>query len=159
MACWITLKDFSSDYAPAIQAVAAVFGLFSLVLVVWQIRKGNAWNRTAAAFNFLDVDRFTALEKSVIAEFGKIGIQFPKELTPEEAKRILENRDAYHAMKPFIYFFERLCVAVTATYADENVVYNTYGRLIPGYYKNLKAYIAVARGEDEREAYECFEKV
>ena len=155
----MTLQEFSIDYAPTIQAVAAVLALLSLVQVWWQIRKGNAWNQTAAAFGLLDVDRFDTLENTLIEKCDKIGIKFPKELTLEEATAIRKNYDAYHAMKPFIYFHERLCVAVTAEYADENVVYNTYGRLIRGYHKCLKAYIAAARTEDVPEAYQDFEKV
>ncbi|HMC24606.1 MAG TPA: DUF4760 domain-containing protein [Candidatus Udaeobacter sp.] len=155
----MTLEEFSTNYAPTIQAVAALLALGSLLQVWWQIRKANAWNCTAAAFGLLDVDRFDALEKAVIDECDKIGIKFPKELTAGEAKLIRENHDAYHTMKPFIYFHERLCVAVTAGYADENVVYDTYGTLIRGYYKVLKAYIAAARAEDVPEAYQDFEEV
>jgi len=70
--CWlafpITLKEFSTDYAPIIQAVAALLALGSLLQVWWQIRKGNAWNRIAAAFGLLDVDRFDELEKAVIQQ-------------------------------------------------------------------------------------------
>ena len=155
----MTFQEFSTDYAPTIQAVAAVLALLSLVQVWWQIRKGNAWNRTAAAFGLLDVDRFDTLEKRVIDKCDEIGIKFPKELTLEEATIVRKNYDAYHAMKPFIYFLERLCVAVTAKYADEDVVYDTYGGLIRGYYKVLKAYVAAARTEDASEAYQDFEKV
>jgi hypothetical protein len=155
----MTFQAFSTEYAPTIQAVAALLALGSLVQVWWQIRKGNAWNRTAAAFGLLDVDRFDTLEKSVIEKCGKIGIEFPKELTLDEATAIRKNYDAYHAMKPFVYFLERLCVAVTAGYADENVVYDTYGSLILGYYKILKTYLVAARAEDGPEAYQDFEKV
>lgn len=156
----MTLREFSSDYAPTIQAVAAVAALLSLVQVWWQIRKGNAWNRTAAAFALLDVDRFDALERAVIDECEKIQIEFPKELTSGEAKAIREKHEAYHAMKPFVIFIERLCVAVTASYADEGVVYSTYGALIRGYYKILKAYIVVCRADGgAEEAYRDFEEV
>jgi hypothetical protein len=155
----MTFQEFSTGVAPTIQAAAAVLALLSLVQVWWQIRKGNAWNRTAAAFGLLDVDRFDRLEKTVIEKCDKIGIEFPKELTLDEATAIRKNYDAYHAMKPFVYFLERLCVAVTAGYADEDVVYATYGRLIRGYYKILKAYVAAARTEDVPEAYQDFEKV
>ncbi len=155
----MTFEEFSSDYAPTIQAIAALLALFSLLQVWWQIRKGNAWNRTAAAFGLLDVDRFDALEKAVIAECEKMGIKFPKDLTLEEVRVIREKHDAYHAMKAFIIFIERLCVAVTAGYADEGVVYSTYGALIRGYYKALKAYIAVARADGAPEAYGDFEAI
>jgi Domain of unknown function (DUF4760) len=156
----MTFQEFSTDYAPTIQTAAAILALGSLVQVWWQIRKGNAWNRTAAAFGLLDLDRFDALERAVINECEKIKIAFPKELTPDEAKAIREQHEAYHAMKPFIIFIERLCVAVTAGYADEGVVYSTYGALIRGYHKFLKAYIAVCRTEGGvEEAYRDFEEV
>jgi hypothetical protein len=155
----MTFKEFSSDYSPTLQAIAAFLALLSLVQVWWQIRKGNAWNRTAAAFGLLDVDRFDALEKTVIAECEKIGIEFPKELTPDDAKVIREKHDAYHAIKAFIIFIECLGVSVTAGYADEGVIYSTYGAVVQGYYKVLKGYIVEVRADEGPQAYEDFEKV
>jgi len=156
----MTIKDFSTDYSPTIQAVAAVLALASLLQVWWQIRKTNSWNRISAAFGLMDLDQFDALEKDVIAGCAKIGIRIPKELTAEEAKLIRENNEAYHAMKPFIIFIERLCVAVRSGYADERVAYHTYGAIVRGYYTVLKAYIAAARVDGNApEAYRDFEKV
>jgi len=156
----MTLKDFSIDIAPTVQAITSVLGLLSLVLLWWQIRKTNDWNRVSATFGLMDLDRFESLEQTAIKRCEAINIKIPSELTEDEAKKIRSDHTAYHAVKPFIMFIDRICVSVHTGFSDREVVTFTYGPLIRGYYAVFRTYIAAARTDGNApEAFRDFEQL
>jgi hypothetical protein len=156
----MTIKDFSIEIAPPIQAITSILGLFSLILLWWQIRKTNDWNRASATFGLMDLDRFDTLEQTAIRGCEAIGIKIPIELTEDDAKKLRSNHAAYHAVKPFIMFIERICVSVHTGFTDRDVVSFTYGPIIRGYYGVFRAYIAEARADgDAPEAFRDFEQL
>jgi hypothetical protein len=151
------MHDFSIDYAPTIQAVAAVLGLVSLVLVWYQIRKTNDWNRNSAAFEIMDLERFYTLEEQATKFCKAIEVPFPSLLNIENASKVRNNYDAYHAVKNLVIFLDRICVAYQAGYVDKEVLAFTYGPIIAGYYSFLFNYISIARQEmGAPEAYHDF---
>jgi hypothetical protein len=153
----MTLHDFSIDYAPAIQAVAAVLGLVSLVLVWYQIRKTNDWNRNSAAFAIMELERFYTLEEQATKFCKVIEVPFPAPLNIENASKVRSNYDAYHAVKNLVIFLDRICVAYQAGYVDKEVLAFTYGPIIIGYYGVLSNYIFIVRQEmGAPEAYRDF---
>jgi hypothetical protein len=155
----MTVKEFSTDIAPAVQAITSVLGLLSLVLVWWQIRKTNAWNRVSATFALMELERFESLEKAAIEACRKIKIKIPSELTNAHAKKIRSDAAAYHAVKPFIMFIDKICVSVQAGFSDKDLVSFTYGPIIRGYYTVFRMYIAAARADgDAPEAFRDFEQ-
>jgi hypothetical protein len=156
----MTIKDFSIDIAPTIQAVTSILGLLSLVLVWWQIRKTNDWNRVSATFGLMDLDRFESLEQTAIKGCEAIGIKIPSELTEDDAKKLRKDHAAYHAVKPFIMFIDRICVSVHTGFSDRDVVSFTYGPIIRGYYAVFRRYIAEARADsDAPEVFRDFEQL
>jgi hypothetical protein len=153
----MTIAEFSRDWAPTIAAIAACLGLVSIVLVWYQIRRTNNWNRVSAAFSLMDLDRFYLLEEQATKDCKALGIPFPHELSPEQATAVRSNYNAYHSVKNLATFLERICVAYQAGYADKDVVSSTYGPLLVGYCGLLEHYIAAARKDTSSpEAYSDF---
>ncbi len=155
----MTLHDFSIDYAPTIQAVAAILALVSLALLWFQIKKTNDWNRIAAAFGIMELERFYQLEEQATRSCKAIGVPFPAFLSLENAAKVRNTYDAYHSVKNLVIFLDRICVAYQAGYVDKDVLAFTYGSIISGYHKLLLNYIAVARDEmSAPEAYRDFKR-
>jgi hypothetical protein len=155
----MTLSQFNVDYAPTVQAVAAVLGLVSLMLLWWQIKKTNDWNRVSAAFQIMEMDKFYLLEEQATKACKAIEVPFPAVLTMDAARKIRSSYDAYHSVKNLAIFLERICVAYQAGYVDKHVIVFTYGALLSGYHSVLESYIAVTREENNApEVYRDFKR-
>jgi hypothetical protein len=155
----MTVHEFSSEWAPAIQAIAAVLGLISLVLVWWQIRKTNDWNRVSAAFQIMEMEKFFTLEDAATKACKAIEVPFPAELSLADAQKIRSDFSAYHAIKNLATFLERVSVAYQSGYVDRQVLAFTYGALLVGYHRVLQNYIVVTRVEnDAPEVYRDFKR-
>src|SRR6516165_2613471 len=106
----MTMHDFSTDYAPAIQAVAALLALVSLVLLWWQIKKTNDWSRLSAAFQMMELDKFYRLEEQATKDCKAIGVAFPAAFTMADALNVRNNYNSYHSVKNLAMFLDRLSV-------------------------------------------------
>ena len=107
----------------------------------------------------MELERFDSLQKVAIEGCKAIGMEIPSELTEDDAKKIRSHPAAYHAVKPFIMFIDRICVSVQAGFSDKDVVSFTYGPIIRGYYNVFRTYIAAARADgDAPEAFRDFEQ-
>ena len=156
----MTLNDFSIQVAPTIQAITSAFGLLSLAMLWWQVRKTNDWNRVGATFQIMETEKFSELEKRAIDACSAIQIPFPKNLDREESVKVRSDQTAYHSIKSLMMFLDRICVAYQAGYIDRDIIFCTYGPIIVGYYRHLSTYIGVVRDEmSAPEAYRDFTQV
>jgi hypothetical protein len=153
----MTLHDFSVDVAPAIQAGALVIGLGSLLLLWWQIRKANDWNRVSASFQVMELAEFVRLEERVIRQCKGLGVAFPNKLSRADATAVRNKFKSYHAMKAFVTFLERICIAYQTGYVDPDIISCSYGPLIVGFHSHLEEYFKVTREEmDAPDLYRDF---
>lgn len=155
----MSIKEFSTDWAPAISAIAAMLSLLSLLLLWYQIRGTNVWNKVAAAFGLMDLDRFYLLEEQATKDCKAISVPFPAPLSLDQARQVRNNYNAYHAVKNLAIFLDRIAVAYQSGYADKEVVAATFGPILVGYKRVLESYIQLARTElKSPEAYRDFSR-
>lgn len=133
----MTLHEFSEDIVPIIQLGFAAFGLVSLLLVWWQIRQTNRWNKLQFRQTFLSQHHYE-LEAQVIRAAKEAGVDLKARrapLTNDEIAKIWSNDKAYDAVTSLLNDLEVICTAVNVGAADSDVAYELHSdRIVRGFH-------------------------
>ena len=148
----MTLEIFSRDIVPIIQLLASFAGVGGLILLWYQIKLTNAWNKANSQHQMLsnlpskedEAFVWKLLEPLTKDESGSI--------TEEAAQAIYSSIDNWVRVKAFLNSFEQLCAAINAGTIDENYAYSVHSARITDVYfrfKNYISYIRVVSNDDE----------
>ena len=119
----MTLTDFTRDYVPILQLIVLTFGLISLALLWWQIRRTTKWNKLQAHHDFFRDKPSANAEKQMLEVLDRLQIDRYVPLTAEQAEQLFDDTDASFAVKCWLNEFEDLCAAINAGTVDRDYAY------------------------------------
>ncbi len=142
----MTIKEFSTEVAPTIQMTTAILGLFSLLLIFWQIRQAAKWNRLSSSHNFLDIELVTKLQQSLLAVFTDLKID-PRtvRLSKTESELIWKSESTTIPVKNLLNYFENICAAINVGSVDEENAYAVHSSSIPATFMKFEGIIDIMR--------------
>jgi len=115
------------------QLILGMFGLASLLLLWWQVRQTNLWNKLNSPQNFAAAASVET-ERRVDSSLKRLGIDpgnLNRSITQDELRRIKEDDEAYFAIKAYLNEFENLGAAISIGAADLDLAYAVHStRLI-----------------------------
>lgn len=149
--------------AEQINAVAAVVSTITLLLVAYQVRQVNVWNRRQSSFNFIDTDKGRLLERDLDEALRALGIDLMirrnQPLTDDEIERIRKSGTAATAVNHFTNDLQNLCAALRHKLVDEAVFNAIHAGRIRWWYRLLAPYVVAMRLElDDPRLWEDFQR-
>lgn len=126
----MAFDEFIINYASIIQTLFSGLGLLTVILLWFQIKQTNKWNRLKAEqtfYSYYSRELTTNLSK----ELEKLGIHMRLRITPlttEEINTVFEDKEgnAYYALIDFLNDMEVTAMSILAGKVDEVVAYETH---------------------------------
>ncbi|WP_433766750.1 DUF4760 domain-containing protein [Pseudomonas putida] len=135
--------------APIVQAATSIAGVVGLLLVWYQVRITNAWNRATTQHALLSNLPSFELEERV----WKILEPLPKDdhwrLKSDACSILYKNITDWVAVKTYLNKHEQLCAAVCANAVNERYAYDVHGAKIVDTFLTFEKYIEYARSQAE----------
>ncbi len=133
------------------ETIAAVVGVVSILLLIWQIRIGvraiqleHQRERQHETLNFMLEIR--PLWHEALAEVEE---QWgTADLTAEDVREITSNDNYKKGMKKLLGHIEHLCTAVNMGVLDKDILFRTSGSHLIRIYKRFQGYIDVAQRQN-----------
>ena len=126
----MSLEDLAKIYAPIVQAIFSAFGLVTIILLWYQIKQTNKWNKLKTEQTFYS-GYSRQLTKTLYRKLESLGIQTRLRTNPlseNEVDLIFNDKkgDAYYALTDFLNDLEVTCMSINAGKVDEEVAYETH---------------------------------
>lgn len=143
----MTLAIFSRDIVP-------IVGLFSILLVVWQLRRTNKWNQYNFTYGILASGQIYELENKVIEEFKKkqIDIVTLNEIDDGVLGVIKLDQNLNNAICEYLNFLESFCIGIKHGAVEKNVAFDAVSEKVVRQWVRYKIYIDWFR-EDGADLY------
>jgi hypothetical protein len=159
----MSLQEFTRDVVPLLQLIVSALGLASLVLLWWQLRQTNLWNKLNSPQNFVNPVASIDLERKLYDSLKTLSIDIVnlyRSITQEELNKIIENDDAYFATKAYLNDLENLGVAISIGAADPDLTYAVHSARLIRAYEMFMPFIKVLRDRQSNpEIYIEIEKI
>ncbi|GFZ92845.1 hypothetical protein GCM10011531_25870 [Aquaticitalea lipolytica] len=142
----LAMIEFNDKYLPLLNFIISLTGLVSLVLLIIQYKKDNAWKRLQSTYNFIGIGEELELQERLYSVYHKLNIYpFPevcKPFTKKEVKLIRNDLEATLVTNMFLNHLQNLCTAYEFELVDEKVFYSIHSNRICWWYTILEPYIA-----------------
>lgn len=147
-----------------IDVIATTVSTLTLLLVAYQVRQVNVWNRRQSSFNFIDTDRGRLLERDLDDALRQLGIDLMvrrnSPLTVDEIGLIRKSGRAATAVNHFTNDLQNLCAALRYKLVDDEVFRAIHAGRIKWWYRLLAPYVVAMRSElDDPRLWEDFQRV
>lgn len=159
------ITDWIQAVAAGVTAVASLLLLLTLLFTSKQIalakeelRLGTTWNRLNATFSFFSTDTFEKAERTAIDALEAAGILVlhrESALASEEVEKILNNVNAWAAVKQWLSTLEDYAVAVRCGALDEPASFAMMRHQVPYSYRLFAPLVARRRQESGDMALYC----
>lgn len=141
----MSLTAFTRDIVPILQLVISIIGVGGLVLVWYQIRLSNMWNRASQQHQMLQNLPPEEHEKRVWKIFEAQEKDKNGYITAGAAELIYDDVDSWVCVKTFLNKFEHLCASISAGFIDDEYAYSVHSARVCDVYFKFSNYIRYAR--------------
>lgn len=130
----MSLTEFTRDVVPILQLILMLLGLFSVILLWWQIRQNALWNKLHTHHEFSKDTTSPDRERVLNQAMRKFGMHADEDLSKEIVDRIFDDEETLLAVKNFLNDYEGFCAAVNVGIIDDAYAYGVDA------YRTIRAY-------------------
>lgn len=159
----ITLQDFARDYVPVFQLLIGTLGLFSLILIWWQIRQTRLWNKLNVTKEFCKFETISLTEKGIVSALNIIGIELRQKQIPlkiEQAQLIIDKHEVFLSVAHHLNDLEVLAGIVHSGMVDTDMIYSIHNSRVIRLYRIFQQFIEeLRRQRNDEDLFIEFEKL
>lgn len=156
----MTLQEFSRDIVPIVQLVLSSTAVGGLLLVWYQIRLTNTWNKANSQHMMLSDLPNEDQEMRFWSAYTKYAKSMNSPITNDQSQSVYLCNEDWMCFKTFLNKHEYLCVAINAKAIDEDYAFAMHSARVVHIFNKLEAYIKFTREKyDDSEIYLDLEKV
>lgn len=149
------------DFAQTLIAgIALLFTAIQILLLVLQMRDTLKWNKTNAAFQYIDeiTGKFLDFDAKLLDKIGILRYD-EKILSKEDYKKLLEKEKYRLQLYEIAHNYEKFSIAILSGFINEKIAKRLYYRNIINAYKKLQPYILIRNDESQANILQHFKKV
>lgn len=141
----MSLVEFNTTIAPIINLLFSGTAIVSLILLFYQIRQTNKWNRLHSKYNFIDTQHSSDLEKNMREATQFVDVKLTgrhfESLKEEEIEKLRSNHDVTFAINRFLNDMQNLCAALNYGILEKKVFEAIHSGRVLWWYIILLPYI------------------
>lgn len=156
----MTISTFSTEIVPILQLVVSALGVVTIILLWYQIRLTNIWNKANTQHQLLSELPSEDLENRFLCEFESLEKDRSGNITEAAAREIFIDINKKVCVKTFLNKYEHICAAINSKTIDDSYAYSVHSDQVNSAYFKMENFISLARTEaNDIEIYIELQKV